>query len=43
MVYLKTNQLPYKKIIGEAILVGNKTVKTVFNKSEKLNNIFRTP
>ena len=40
---LHKNQLPYKEIIGQVLLDKNKTIKTVVNKTDKLNNVFRTP
>jgi len=40
---LKANQLPYKNVIGQVLLDKNLNIKTVVNKTEKLNNVFRTP
>ena len=36
-------QLKNKKQIGEAILLTNKNIKSIYNKTEKLDNKFRTP
>lgn len=40
---LREAQLDYRFTIGKVILDSHPTFKTVVNKSEKLNNIFRTP
>lgn len=34
---------PYKKLIGQVLLDKNPTIKTVVNKSEKLENVYRNP
>lgn len=33
----------YKKIIGQVLLDKNPNIKTVVNKSEKLENVYRNP
>ena len=43
IIYLKSKQLPYKYIIGKAILVTHSKLKTVLNKTDKLDNVFRNP
>ena len=40
---LRASQLPYKDVIGQVLLDKNSKIKTVVNKTEKLNNVFRTP
>ena len=40
---LRSSQLPYRHIIGQVLLDKNPKIKTVVNKTEKLNNVFRTP
>lgn len=40
---LRKGQLEYKNLIGSVILEKNKGITTVVNKTDKLNNVFRTP
>lgn len=40
---LREDQYPYKFLIGKVILDKASRVKTVVNKLEKLNNVYRTP
>ncbi len=40
---LRSSQLPYKYIIGQALIDKSQKIRTVVNKTEKLNNVFRTP
>jgi tRNA (guanine37-N1)-methyltransferase len=40
-VNLESCQLPYKHLIGEAIMLKNSQVRTVVNKTEKINNVYR--
>jgi tRNA (guanine37-N1)-methyltransferase len=40
---LRKNQLDYQYTIGKVILDTHHAFRTIVNKSEKLNNVFRTP
>lgn len=43
MLNLRPVHLPYKYLIGKAILDTSRQIKTVANKYDKLKNVFRTP
>jgi tRNA (guanine37-N1)-methyltransferase len=43
LLNLRPVHLPYKYLIGKAILDTSRNIKTVVNKYDKLKNVFRTP
>ena len=43
IIFLREKQLEYRYIIGEAIGITHPNIKTVLNKTDKLDNVYRNP